>query len=489
MSEKDKFVPLDLTAENAQQEFYDIVSSAVKGDGTTSAKEVAVIAAMGTIGTKDDEKVNAALAEAIKGAHRVNVNDDDLVKSFVMIGNTKRVRRLARQVSFLKGYAEGKDEAEATLRELFGQNACIIKPSFIYGGEEIGLNPPRVPSSLGSLASEVLGLYPFQALADELPDALALPLAPPISVEVVASAAINVALGIVEGYTAELEGKEAIVMAGTVRKWREKSIYENLLREEYLETEDGSTEYISGKDSCSIDTIMEMSDDRRWKKINECKDMLLRRNGNENIKDDKDLELMEELECLRPKSMIPADDPKLNGRWNFVLSKDDLGTQLIKELLPPDYHSIGNDDEKTMPSSQSSPPWKSLLSTAYQLQGLYMRIHDEQSQVEIVLSSKLFFGKVPVEIVFCTSLLATNYDEETAGLLFLEKFESVEIRFGPSNGWTLPIPSNWQRFRHLEITYLDDEVVVARGSGGDPHILVRAAGRYAGCMGGKRERS
>jgi len=127
MSEKDKFVPLDLTAENAQQEFYDIVSSAVKGDGTTPAKEVAVIAAMGTIGTKDDEKVNSALAEAIKGAHRVNVNDDDLVKSFVMIGNTKRVRRLARQVSFLKGYAEGKDEAEATLQELFGQNACIIK--------------------------------------------------------------------------------------------------------------------------------------------------------------------------------------------------------------------------------------------------------------------------------------------------------------------------------------------------------------------------
>ena len=127
MGEKDKFVPLDLTAENAQQDFYDIVSSAVKGDGATPAKEVAVIAAMGTIGTKDDEKVNSALAEAIKGAHRVNVNDDDLVKSFVMIGNTKRVRRLARQVSFLKGYAEGKDEAEATLQELFGQNACIIK--------------------------------------------------------------------------------------------------------------------------------------------------------------------------------------------------------------------------------------------------------------------------------------------------------------------------------------------------------------------------
>jgi hypothetical protein len=327
-----------------------------------------------------------------------------------------------------------------------------------------------------------LGLYPLQALADELPDVLALPLAPPISVEMVASAAINVALGIVEGYTEELEGKEAITMAGSVRSWREKSRYENLLREEYLkqsmESGDGSIEFISGKDSCSMDAIVEMSDERRWKKINDLKDMLLRRNGNENINDDKDLEIMEELECLRPKTMVQADDPKLNGRWNFVLSKDDLGTQLIKELLPPDYHSIGSDDQKGLPSttsSQSQPPWKALLGTAYQLQGLYMRIHDKQSQVEIVLSSKLFFGQIPFEIVFSTSLLATNYDEETAGILFLEKFEDVEVRFGPSSGWKFPIPSTWQRFRHLEITYLDDEIVIARGSGGEPHVLVRAA--------------
>lgn len=338
-----------------------------------------------------------------------------------------------------------------------------------------------MPKSLGGLASEVLGLYPLQALADELPDVLALPLVPPVSVEMVASAAINVALGIVEGYTEELEGKEAITMAGSVRSWREKSRYENLLRDEYLrsmESEDGGIEYASSKDSCSIDAFIDMSDEIRWKKINELKDMLLRRNGNENINDDKDLEIMEELECLRPKTMVPADDPKLNGRWNFVLSKDDLGTQLIKELLPPDYHSVGIDDQYGLPSttlSTSQPPWKSLLSTAYQLQGLYMRIHDKQSQVEIVLSSKLFFGQVPFEIVFSTSLLATNYNDETAGILFLEKFEDVEVRFSPSSGWKFPIPSTWQRFRHLEITYLDDEIVVARGSGGEPHVLVRAA--------------
>jgi len=332
-----------------------------------------------------------------------------------------------------------------------------------------------VPKNLGDLASEVLGLYPIQALADELPDALALPLAPPISVEMVASAAINVALGIVEGYTEELEGKEAIVMAGSVRSWKEKSRYENLLREEYLNSresgEDGSSAYTSVKNSCSLDAVMEISDERRWERINELKDVLLRRNGNENINDDMDIEAMEELECLRPKSMVPAIDPKLNGRWNFVLSKDDLGTQLIKELLPPDYHSMGGDNDNGWSDKSSSPPWKLLLSSAYQLQGLYMRIHDEQSQVEIVLSSKLFFGQIPLEIVFSTSLLATNYDEETSGLLFLEKFEDIELRFAKS-GWKLPIPSTWQRFRHLEITYLDEEILIARGSGGEPHFLL-----------------
>lgn len=122
MSEKDKFVSLDLTAENAQQDFYNIISDAVK-ENDSSAKEVAIVAAMGSIGAKDDEKVNAALTKAIKAASA----HDDLVKSFVMIGNTKRVRRLARKVSFLKGYAEGKDEAEAALQQLFGESGCIIK--------------------------------------------------------------------------------------------------------------------------------------------------------------------------------------------------------------------------------------------------------------------------------------------------------------------------------------------------------------------------
>jgi len=330
------------------------------------------------------------------------------------------------------------------------------QPSFIYGGDDISLNPPRLPKSLGGLASEILGLYPIQALADELPDALALPLAPPVSVEMVAAAAVNVALGIVEGYTDELAG-EAINMAGSTRGWKEKTRYDNWLlgAEEEGVVYDGQS-----KDSCDIDAITETNEERRWKRIGVLKQKLLHE-GDGGV---DDLAIMEELECLRPQSMKPAYDPKLNGQWNFVLSKDDLGTQLIKELLPPDYFpGDGNKNSETS-------PLKALLDNLYQLQGLYMRIHDEQSQVEIVLSSNVCFGKIPIDIVFATSLLSTNYDEETEGTLFLEKFEAVII-----GGVSLPLPSSWQRFRYLEISFLDEEIVIARGSGGEPHVLVRAA--------------
>ena len=334
-----------------------------------------------------------------------------------------------------------------------------MQPTFIYGGEEISLNPPRIPSSLGGLASEVLGLYPFQALADNLPDALAVPLVPPINVEMVAAASINVALGIVDcGYPTELEG-EAITMAGSVRGWKEKLNYENWIRDELAK--EGIDIYSStSKDTCSMEDLFDenINDDRRYEKIESLKEQLLT-----GISDsEEEIRVMEELECLKPESMRPAYDSRLNGQWNFVLSKNDLGTQLIKELLPPEYYSFGDDD-----TDESSSPLRSILSSLYSLKGLYMRIHSNQTQVEIVLSSRIIFGQVPIDIVFGTSLEVSS--TESDGTLFLEKFESIEV-----GGVSLPVPESWQRFRYLEITYLDDDIVIARGSGGDPHVLVRA---------------
>ncbi|KAL7539742.1 hypothetical protein ACHAXR_012361 [Thalassiosira sp. AJA248-18] len=466
---EEKFAPIDLTAADAEEQFYSLIAN-------SEAEKVAVISAMGTIGTSEDEGVNSALARAIKGAHRANIednvgsDDDDQkvgVERFVMIGNTDRVRKLARNVPFLKGYASGKDEAESALKECFGNQGCIIKPSFIYGGDEFSLQPPRVPTNLGSIASEVLGLYPFQALADKLHNTLAVPLAPPDSVEIVAATAVNVALGIVEGYTEELEG-EAIKMAGSVRGWKEKIRYNKWVKEELEGWESGIVYDGSGKEAHSI-AVMEIDEERRWKRIADLKEKLLR-GGSPSVGYGDDIDdaiaNMEELECLRPQSMKPAYDPKLNGQWHFVLSKDDLGTSLIKELLPPEYF-FGDDDSAT--TSTSTPPWKVLLNNLYQLKGLYMKIYDEQSKIDIVLSSNILFGKVPIDIVISTSLISTNYGEETNGILLLEKFESIEV-----GGISLPVPYSWQRFRYLEITYLDDEIVIARGSGEEPHVLFRA---------------
>ena len=123
-SEYEEFVQLDLTANDAEDQFYKIITDAAqKKKKYGNIKNVAIISAMGSIGNDKDEEVNAALSKAIKGAHRVNTNnnnqddDDDnnnnakevVVERFIMIGNTKRVRRLASNVPFLKGYASGKE--------------------------------------------------------------------------------------------------------------------------------------------------------------------------------------------------------------------------------------------------------------------------------------------------------------------------------------------------------------------------------------------
>ena len=54
------------------------------------------------------------------------------------------------------------------------------------------------------------------------------------------------------------------------------------------------------------------------------------------------------------------------------------------------------------------------------------------------------------------------------GTMFMEKFEGIEV-----NGFRLPYPNAWKRSRYLEFSYLDDEFAIARGSGGEPHFLLR----------------
>ena len=432
-----RFAPLDLTSGDAQDSFLSLVLDCAGDDG----RAVSVISCMGSIGTSGDEAVNGALTNAVLGARRAVERDPDPVdvRRFVTIGNTDRVRDLARSVPFLAGYATGKDGAESTLRTAFGDRSTIIKPSVIYGGDELSLNPPRIPSSLGGPASEVLGLYPLRALADALPGPLAVTLAPPVSVDVVAAAAINSALGLVGG--AELEGDD-IAMAASDRLWKERAVHDELMSQ--LES--------TRPDTCPID-LADIEDGTRGELVGDLKDRLLKGGAGED-----DIALMEKLECLLPTSTRPAYDPLLNGRWDFVLSKDDIGTQLIRELLQPD-----DDGDEPVQSS----PIRGLIAGVYKLNGLYMKISDEQSRVDICLSSSVVLGLVPLDVVISTSLEPAG--EDLDGTRFLEKFEGVSV-----SGIGVPMPSSWRRLRYLDISYLDEDILIARSSGGEPHVLTRS---------------
>ena len=125
--DREEFVSLDLTASDAEEQFYQLIATTTQ-HSNNEKKKVAVISTMGSIGTNRDEEVNAVLSRAIKGAYRINKYDreeDDgdkkkvVVERFVMIGNTKRVRRLASNLPFLKGYARGKEVRSYFLAVLF----------------------------------------------------------------------------------------------------------------------------------------------------------------------------------------------------------------------------------------------------------------------------------------------------------------------------------------------------------------------------------
>ena len=399
-SGKDGTVAIDLTSPEAEEKIAQLA------EGCSG-----VISTVGSLsGKSQDRAINAATAAAARGAFTAGA------KRFVAIGNSPRVRRLSKSVPFLQDYAQGKEESEEVIRDLFGANACIVQPTFVYGGDKFGVSPPRVASSVGRLAEEVLGLYPIQALSRALPDSLGVPLEAPVSVESVAAASLNVALGICEGYDV-LESKDAIAMAATSHRPRG----------------------CINEDECSIEEEEETQSRR-----DEIKRILTNPVASDGSHDP--IALMEELELLRPSSTKPAYDESLNSKWNFVLSKSDVGTDLLKQLQV---------EEGFTP-----------LQLIFAVKEVYMRISEEQRLVEIVLESKVFGADV--DVVLSTSLMPMTYDDETDGVLLIERFEGVTI-----GGIDLPLPNSWRGSRYLEITYLDDTMMIARGNSGEPHFLLR----------------
>ena len=112
---------------------------------------------------------------------------------------------------FFDGYFDGKAQAESAISEAFADSATFVKPSFIYGGEEFGLFPPRVNSGYGSGVEELLSNGVITAVADKLPGLIKVALRPPVSVDAVAGACSAAALGSIPAGV--LDGTCAINMA------------------------------------------------------------------------------------------------------------------------------------------------------------------------------------------------------------------------------------------------------------------------------------
>lgn len=113
--------------------------------------------------------------------------------------------------AFFGGYFRGKRNAEDAFQDAADANdgsLCIIRPTFIYGGESFGLFPPRVSSWYGAFVEEVLSLGLVQKIADLLPGLLKVALRPPVSVDAVAAACAASALGALEA--SDIDGTLAI---------------------------------------------------------------------------------------------------------------------------------------------------------------------------------------------------------------------------------------------------------------------------------------
>lgn len=407
---QDETIALDLTSDNATQQVLEIC---------TSNEITTIVTAVGSIFTECDYDVNAASGKIAK-AVASSKNDVNVCK-FIFIGNSQRIRNVCKIIPSLREYARGKEESEELIQQINIKmdsstddrrlQCCIIRPTFIYGGEEFGWNPPRLPTPFGEIVEALLGLYPVQALSEFLPDILGVALEAPVNVKAVAGSIVNLIVGLDD--STSLDTREDIIMAASRRPYGTSDI-----------------------DSESAQT--------RREELKLC----LSQNAKE-YRPEQNFAMLEELETLKPISTRPTDDSRLNGRWDFCFDVEpDVGTGFIKDLF----------EEREGDGSY--------MKRILDFQGVHMEIGNDQSTIQLVVSVSLF--QKPVIVILHTSLvLAPSYSE---GTMFFEKFEGVEV-----NGFRLWYPNAWKKSRYLEFSYLDDAFAVARGAGGEPHFLLRGS--------------
>ena len=157
----------------------------------------AVVSCVGTIGTDPDvlrrgngDANVAAFGSARRGGRLRRV-------AYVSVGSEVVACRESWLPEFFGGYFDGKLVAEKAALDAVDGDAskvCLIKPTFIYGGADFGLIPPRVNYEYGSGVEELLSLPPFKLLADVTPGLIKVALRPPVCVDSVASACAKAAV-------------------------------------------------------------------------------------------------------------------------------------------------------------------------------------------------------------------------------------------------------------------------------------------------------
>lgn len=178
----------------------------------------------------------------------------------------------------------------------------------------------------------------------------------------------------------------------------------------------------------------------------------------EQVKEPRTAEcIMKELEQMNPLPILrPAMHHSLNAHWSFVFTGvPTIGMQLITLL---------------------SRITVLLPFEVLDFRDVALCVTDDQSQAKAVVEVKVC-GAWEVLLEVCTSLRRpTDEDLENEfkdfqgeeGTLLLEHFEGVHL-----NGVKIPTPKHWRTTRTLEITYMDKDIMVARTSGGEPHLLLR----------------
>eukprot|EP00986_Skeletonema_menzelii_P012303 scaffold6729_cov135-Skeletonema_menzelii.AAC.4 len=379
-SGQDDTIALDLTRDTATQQVIELCSS----------NEIStIVSTVGSIFKDGDYEVNAAsgqIAKAVASSKDVNI------QKFIFIGNSQRIRNVCKTVSSLQEYARGKEESEKSIQQIMDTDdrlhCCIIRPTFIYGGDEFGWNPPRLPTKFGEIIEALLGLYPVQALSEFLPDILGVALESPVNVKAVAGSIVNCIVGLDD--SSSLDTREEIIMAASRRPYGRSDI---------------------DSESAQI----------RREELKLC----LSQHAKEYTPE-QNFAMLEELEVLKPVSTRPTDDSRLNGRWDFCFDVEpDVGTGFIKDLFE------GEDG---------------FMRRILDFQGVHMEIGNDQSTIQLVVSVSLFQN--PVTVILHTSLVPAPSNSE--GTMFLEKFEGVEVnglRLWYPNAWK---KSRYLEFSYLD---------------------------------------